>query len=152
MSDKELLELEIALEKIPDDLLLKLLLERESVLSVLEQQASIVHSQSFSGPLPPPQILKHYEQVHSGFADRIMQMAEKEQNHRHQQEIKILAENVSIKKRGQIFALTICSLVVAASFALIWTGHEVSGSVLATGSLSALAYVFISGRSPKKTK
>jgi len=41
----------------------------------------------FAGPLPPPRILKGYEEVLSGSADRIFRMAENEQSHRHALEV-----------------------------------------------------------------
>ena len=36
----------------------------------------------YSGPIPPPDILAKYEQLSAGLADRIVQMAETEGNHR----------------------------------------------------------------------
>ena len=39
-------------------------------------------SGSYSGPLPPPEMFGKYEEIHPGSADRIMTMAEKEQNMR----------------------------------------------------------------------
>lgn len=40
-------------------------------------------SQSFTGPLPPPEALANYEQASPGAADRILRMAEGQQQHRH---------------------------------------------------------------------
>ena len=37
----------------------------------------------FSGPIPPPQVLKQYEEIIPGAGERILAMAEKEQDHRH---------------------------------------------------------------------
>ena len=39
----------------------------------------IVQSAMYSGPLPPPQMLREYENILPGMANRIMSMAEKEQ-------------------------------------------------------------------------
>jgi uncharacterized membrane protein len=41
--------------------------------------------QAFSGPLPPPSVLKGYEEVVRGSAERILVMAEKQQDHRTEQ-------------------------------------------------------------------
>lgn len=43
---------------------------------------ALLQSVSFRGPLPPPALYEHYEEVLSGSADRILRMAEKEQDHR----------------------------------------------------------------------
>jgi len=39
----------------------------------------IVQSAMYAGPLPPPQMLREYDEVLPGMADRIMSMAENEQ-------------------------------------------------------------------------
>lgn len=46
-------------------------------------QRTSVASASFSGPIPPPSLLASYDALQSGLADRIVSMAEKEQNSRH---------------------------------------------------------------------
>lgn len=47
------------------------------------QRAAVIHAQmEFSGPLPPPQILGQYDEVLPGAAERILRMAEKQQDHR----------------------------------------------------------------------
>lgn len=48
-----------------------------------EGRAAIVHAQvEFSGPLPHPQTLRQYDEVLPGAAERILRMAEKQQDHR----------------------------------------------------------------------
>ena len=47
----------------------------EAAASLLSVRAS------FSGPLPPPELLKQYDEVVPGAADRIISMAEAEQAH-----------------------------------------------------------------------
>lgn len=57
----------------------------QEILSQLpeETQIAYIQSVSFKGPLPPPALNKEYENVLPGSADRIMLMAESEQQHRH---------------------------------------------------------------------
>lgn len=156
--DDDIVELKQALAAVPRHILLEALSEHLETTSEGEFEPkeiatvrAISHTQSFSGPLPPPQILQQYNDAHPGLADRIVTMAESEQAHRHGVENTALSGSIGAEKRGQNYALTICTLVVLASFGLIWQGHEVSGSVLAAGTLSALAYVFITGRRDKKS-
>ncbi len=40
----------------------------------------------WQGPLPPPAVLSEYDRIEPGFSGRIVVMAEKEQNHRHETE------------------------------------------------------------------
>lgn len=154
--DDETAELKQALAAVPKELLLAALSEHSEAISeeggprATKVVRAITHAQSFSGPLPPPQILQRYNDAYPGLANRIVKMAEHEQSHRHGIESSALTGSITAEKRGQNYALAICTLVVLASFGLIWQGHEVSGSILAGGTLSALAYVFITGRKEKQ--
>ena len=56
--------------------------EKEQVRQVV---AEVIRSE-FSGPIPPPNIIKGYEEVLPGSADRILAMAEKQSNHRQEME------------------------------------------------------------------
>lgn len=66
----------------------------------------------FIGPLPTPDALEKYEQIQPGIAERILQMAEKEQAERHLQQKQVLdMERRNLRSlnwniiRAQIFAL-----------------------------------------------
>ena len=43
---------------------------------------AVAVSQSFSGPLPPPEVLEHYERIAPGTAERLLAMAESQSAHR----------------------------------------------------------------------
>lgn len=55
------------LSKLPADI-------RGQLLTIIKEQSF------FSGPLPPPELFEQYEQILPGSANRILEMAEKEQN------------------------------------------------------------------------
>jgi len=48
-----------------------------------QAQVKQVISSSFSGPLPHPDVLRGFESVQPGAAERIIKMAENEAQHRH---------------------------------------------------------------------
>lgn len=56
----------------------------EEVLDALPERVrdSVVEAAWFSGPLPPPTMYGEYERTLPGSAERILVMAEKEQDHR----------------------------------------------------------------------
>ncbi len=110
-----------------------------------------VKSEEFSGPLPPPELLKQYDDIVSGFADRIISMAEKEQSHRHQLGQSALSGVVASAKRGQILAFTICSLLLSCSAGLIALDHDIAGAILGGSTLVGLACIFITGRRKKNS-
>lgn len=73
-----------------------------------EGEASVVletYFESHRGPLPPARELRNYDVVLPGAAERIVAMAEREQAHRHTLEAKIVDDEVSLRRRGQLAAL-----------------------------------------------
>lgn len=69
-----------------------------SVQQVTHQQVQIR-----SGPLPDPEAIRAYELAFPGAADRIFEMAEKEQSHRHAVEAKVNSSHFFSTTLGQIF-------------------------------------------------
>lgn len=55
-------------------------------LSVDQQSHSGALLSMWQGPLPPPAVLEEYDRIRPGAAERILVMAEKEQQHRHDTE------------------------------------------------------------------
>lgn len=99
-----------------------------------------IHSQQLQvsqkihqGPLPAPEDLQRYEQLLPGAAERIIKMAELEQQHRHSQEVKAISSEVvtreilqsteksrisgvmSSDKRGQYLGGAVSVLAIAGS-------------------------------------
>lgn len=96
--------------------------------AVAAEQRTVVtrRSQSYQGPLPPPQMMAGYEEVLPGLADRIMAMAEETSAHIRK-----------VRERGQWFSLWISTLVIVVG---AWRGNaEVSIQAL---YLLAAIYVF----------
>ncbi len=123
---------------------------------------------SFSGPLPPPSVLKQYEQVLPGLADRIVTMAENEEAQRHAQNQLALKAEIDLQKSaleaeqeamraemkearwGQVLAFCIGSLTIGAGAYLALHGAQISGTILGSGGVVGLVSVFIYGRKGKK--
>lgn len=101
----------------------------------------------FSGPLPPPEALEHYERVLPGGAERIIAMAEREQKHRHGVEQRTSRVGAWIGPVGLVFAFLLAALALGGSIWLISNGHSVSGLVIAISEVIALSWAFISARS-----
>jgi|GEM_PF-2361033 len=107
----------------------------------------------YRGPLPPPDMLAGYEQVKHGFADRIIKIAENEQNHRQEME-KIYAQssehqldrNTTLSFRGQLFAFVIAMTAVCGGIYLIANDKSAAGLTAIIAALVALVAVFIVGK------
>ena len=93
---------------------------------------------AFSGPLPPASMLREYEATLPGMADRVVAMAEKEQEIR-KRDNKHILYNGTFKISGSI--LVSLSLVVAGVFCGVigqpWLGGVLGTSGAVTGIIRA---------------
>lgn len=112
-----------------------------------------VSQESFSGPIPHPQLLKGYKDIISDAPERILQMAEKELDHRIYAENEMLAQNrcniegsVCANKRSQIFAFILVSLLIIVGTLLIYWGYEKAGATIFGTTIIAVAAIFITGK------
>lgn len=117
-----------------------------------------MQSSHYSGPLPQPSDFMQYESVLPGASDRILSMAEKEQDARIADQAKAmyLAEkelnaNIDLENKklvhadkGLTFAFVIMLSFLAVAVVAGFSGHEVFGGILGTASL--IAAYFIGGK------
>ena len=84
--------------------------------SIVQTQSAEMRVQammrSFSGPLPPPEVLERYNQFLPGTAERIIAMAEGQHNHRIELERHVITSNVSAQKLGTILGFIVAMTVV----------------------------------------
>ena len=105
----------------------------------------------FKGPLPHPDILREYESIVPGGAERIFARFEKQSDHRMQLEDFAIREELKQSSRGQIFGLVISLFGLGAAVALALMGHEIIAATLAGGTIVSLATVFIIGKAKQAT-
>ena len=113
-------------------------------------------SMEYAGPLPPPAYLAAYEQIAPGAAQRILAMAEEQAKHRREIESKVIGSDTGRSWAG-LFIGGILSLAILASGTwVILAGHDTAGTTIITGTLVALAGVFVyatqARRSERETK
>lgn len=104
------------------------------------------------GPLPHPDSLARYDAIIPDGAERIMRMAELEQQHRHawedgQQALVegIAKDETKIAGRGQLLAAVLCVLLIVAGVVFMWQGYPKLGASIILTDLVALAAVFLKG-------
>ena len=150
--NEESTEIQKALQKIPADVLIEVLAEKikRSPDEDVEEVVRTVVSQSFSGPIPPPETLAGYAAAGPDIPDRIVKMAESQQKHRQELEAKSVEASINVDKRGQNYALTVSISIIAGALYLIGIGKEIYGAILFGGTLIGLASVFINGRKKGK--
>jgi len=106
-----------------------------------------------SGPIPSPGILRDYEEVLTGSAERIISAWEEENRHRRELDSKILEQDAvssemhyGVLRRGQIFAFILAILLFSGSMFLVYQGNSTGGVAVLLGEIVALVGVFVIGR------
>jgi len=126
--------------------------EQEKLVTAVVKTLRVERASFWKGPLPSPETLKAYNDAFPNGAERIFKMAEKQSDHRMNMENKVIPEEQRQSKHGQLFAFIIALVFLGVSAWLIYTGHDVAGTVIGTTDLVALATVFIIGRSRQSDK
>ncbi len=88
---------------------------------------TMIQEKSHSGPLPDAETLIKYDSVIPNGADRIMKMAENQQEHRMIIEKKIIFEQSSQSKLGQWFGLIIGIVGISCGTFLAYSGETTVG-------------------------
>ena len=121
----------------------ELLKDEKSSLVAAHQE--IQQSYQFQGPIPPPSMLKEYEQVVPGCAGRIVGMAEENQSHYRTLEKDDQGTQHKLLLRGQLFSFLVASFAIICGAVLIALDSVIIGAVMAIGSLFGCAALYIRG-------
>ncbi|MEK7208567.1 MAG: DUF2335 domain-containing protein [Patescibacteria group bacterium] len=113
-------------------------------------QREVVVQHSFSGPLPPPEVLKRFDEVVPGSAERIIKMAEGQFTHRTELERKVIASDIARSKLGQILGFVIAIVGLICSVIISMYGNQIAGTILGVGTLASLVSVFMYGSRVRK--
>jgi uncharacterized membrane protein len=131
----------------------------EKIEEVVREFSGEIHElrSIFSGPIPPPNILRDYNQAVPGLGDRIVTMAEKEGDHRRYLEKTSLEGELRLNNkivdyyaaevhRGQTFAVAIGFFAILAGTVAALMGAQIAGGFIGAGGVIGLVAVFIHGR------
>lgn len=114
------------------------------------QASLMLQARQFSGPLPPPEILDHYNQIHPGAAERIICMAEQQGDHRRHLEKVTIEANAFSEKLGPILGFILAMTVVVGGIWLISKGLKAEGLAAVLAAVAAPVGVFVYGKSQQK--
>jgi uncharacterized membrane protein len=90
--------------------------------------------------------MRVYEEVLPGSANRILEMAERQQAHRHSLEKTTVTEAAARSRWGLRLGFVIAVLVIGVGAAAIFTGHPTAGLAAIVSQAAILAGVFVYGR------
>ncbi len=116
--------------------------DRGADIKVPEGELAVFQRDIHSGPLPHPEILKGYQQIDPSFPERIMAMAEREQEHAHSLEEQrnknaILITTIGVATGFIVFIM----LCVALYFSIINALSSVAISIV--GAMAGIIGLFV---------
>ena len=97
------------------------------------KQQVITQQQTWTGPLPPPAALEHFNQIIPDGAQRIMQMVEQEQAHRISQDKTALNAEIADTRRGHWIGGLVSVGAIAASIYTASIGAHATVSIALVG-------------------
>jgi uncharacterized membrane protein len=121
----------------------------QQILGPAGQQGlvAVETSLTLSGPLPAPDVIGGYEKVLPGSADRIIRMAEKEQDHRHALQGRSQTHLVRLTFVGQLFAFVLGISGILGGIYLVKNDKSIVGFSVFFTSLAALVGLFLFNQS-----
>jgi len=100
----------------------------------------------YEAPLPPPRMLKEYEEALEGAADRILSILERQAEHRQGLENRRLDSGIENEKRGQLYGFVVALAAIIGSFVLLWKGENIEGIITFITTFAGLVGLFIFGK------
>lgn len=104
--------------------------------------ATKIEQSSFSGPLPPPQLLDHYDKIVPGSADKIISLWEEQVRHRQGLEKKAIDADIKQASRGSWFGFAIAMSAIGSGTYLAYIGRPTEGIAAILTALVGLVGAF----------
>jgi len=103
-------------------------------------------SESFKGPVPPPNILEKYNGIIENGAERIVKMAENQSSHRIQIEKTVVLKKLKESGRGQIFGFILVVLILGIIVFAIVKEQGGVAKILGGITIGSVAVIFVTGK------
>ncbi|RME12421.1 MAG: DUF2335 domain-containing protein, partial [Bacteroidetes bacterium] len=103
-------------------------------------------STTFSGPIPPPDIFKEYNEILPGSAERILAMAEQQSSHRREMEKKVISSQMRQTTRGQWLGFVLAVICIGGGLFLAYIDKTTVASILLGATIISLVSVFVIGK------
>ena len=101
---------------------------------------------AFQGPLPPPSILRGYEDIVPGSAAKIIDWADSEREHRHRTETTIVRAETTRDLRGQILAAIVALAGFSVAGLALLLDHAGVAALITAMDIGGMVAAFIYGR------
>lgn len=113
---------QLSIDIVPEEIL-------EGLPEEKQKEITVFAAEHFSGPLPHPKILDGYKKVLPDAPERIISMAEKQQDHRINMEERLITGDIKRADLGIIFGFILYLLLFISGFYFIATGNNLPGYI-----------------------
>lgn len=113
---------------------------------------SETHIEAYGGPLPPPALLKEFDNVIPGAAERILKMAERQADHRQFLEKTVVSGDSKRAFCGLFVGAFVALCVLGGAVFLIHDGHDAAGATIAGLDVASLVSVFVYGSISRRSE
>ena len=107
---------------------------------------------SYSGPIPPPAMLKEFNEIIPNGATRILEMAENQAKHRQSLEAAVIHSDISQSRWGLFSALVVVVTATIMGGIVALNGQPAAGVGIAGAPSVALVGIFIYGSSARSAE
>ena len=114
--------------------------------------AIAVRREYYSGPIPPASELEQYRLVLDNAPDRIIKMAEKQEDHRHYIERRYVEGGIRNETIGVVFAGSIAIISILGGIYLLSQGRDITGLTALLTPLAVLVGVYVYGKKTSKNE
>lgn len=112
-----------------------------SKISNFYQSDASVIRKKYKDILPPIEMTEQYEELYPGTFERLLDMAQREQNHRHSMDLLEIERHARATKLGRIFALIFVGIVAIAVAILVSLGTTLIAILFALFAFSCITIV-----------
>lgn len=118
--------------------------------AVLAQITGQITTTSYSGPVPPPALLKEYNEIVSGGAERILSMAERQSAHRIDLESTVIKGESRRSWFGLWLGFVVSIAIIGAGLWVALSASPPAGAAIITGTIVSLSGVFVYGQHSRR--
>ncbi|NEP14419.1 MAG: DUF2335 domain-containing protein [Symploca sp. SIO2C1] len=131
-------------------------MKEDQEFSTLQGIESGLHC-NFAALLPAPEVLAQYNHLVGDAGDRIVAIAEKEQEHRHKMQEKLVDAQLFAQKQArnerrlwQVFAFSLAVVSVISGAIAAMLGQPIAGEVIGSIGVAGLVIIFVLGLREQK--
>lgn len=112
---------------------------------------SFVTRYGFSGPIPPPDLIRQYEEIRPGSSDLFFSSWQEQSEHRRSLETKVIGAGIVTERLGTILAFIFAAFIVGCGTYLVSIDKDALGFAAIVGAIATPASLFVySKRQDKK--